>query len=721
MSLEKMEMDSTEKRFIAMLCWPAIALINRLKYGGKFFLIFLMMLVVLPFLVYRNMEQNASQRAQLEKKLLAIEHISKSREFLFELQRRRVLSVAALVGESANRVDDTIALKKELDEATEKVESAAAIISKQLQNSPVSTAEKWREVNDEWINLRNTVFTNVELAETGHSNLTEKFLDMTSAAGTEFENAIDNDWLTQLYVLKLPEVLEAVSRSPSLAVQKIKEVDAVFQAKDREGITGLKPYVTGARDVLEHMERKVSGPAISAFTRFDSKASVDEARKAIEALKECHKQMGETLTLLLEREMWSSFLWIVLAIVLILVMLILFYVYAGFWLSVRASVVALGKATARMVAGTSESFWLETDDELADVASSYNQVNAAIVEARTLQLKVASDNAQLQDNIMDLLKVVSEASEGNLRVRAKITEGALGNVADAFNQLLESLGSLIGETQRQLASTNDAVRQITQVSSQMVQGATGQAQEVQLATQLVERMATEIQRVARTAESAAGAAKRTEESAAVGFTAVQNVISGMDSLRANVQAGAKKMKNLGDRSMEITSIVGTIARISEQTNMLALNAAIEAARAGEHGRGFSVVAEEVRKLAERTAAANQEIDKLVKTIHAETNVTIKAIEQQTVVVEEESQVVGEAGHSLVKIREVSAESAGLASDISSVATHQVSGTSDLVKAITQVSSIAQSTQVNAQGTVTIVNKLAELSSQLNRSLQRFKV
>ena len=118
--------------------------------------------------------------------------------------------------------------------------------------------------------------------------------------------------------------------------------------------------------------------------------------------------------------------------------------------------------------------------------------------------------------------------------------------------------------------------------------------------------------------------------------------------RQNVQAGAKKMKNLGDRSMEITGIVGTISRISEQTNMLALNAAIEAARAGEHGRGFSVVAEEVRKLAERTADATQEIDKLVKAIHSETNETVAAIEQQTQVVEQESQLVSKAGESLVR-------------------------------------------------------------------------
>jgi twitching motility protein PilJ len=202
---------------------------------------------------------------------------------------------------------------------------------------------------------------------------------------------------------------------------------------------------------------------------------------------------------------------------------------------------------------------------------------------------------------------------------------------------------------------------------------------------------------------------------------VQDIIAGMESLRQNVQAGAKKMKGLGDRSMEITGIVDTISRISEQTNMLALNAAIEAARAGEHGRGFSVVAEEVRKLAERTASATQEIDNLVKAIHQETNETVAAIERQTQVVEQESQLVSQAGMSLSRIREVSTESATLVSDISSLAKVQVEGTTTVGKAMKQISEIAQSTLAGAQGTVSSLNKLSQLSQDLSASVKKFRI
>jgi len=338
-----------------------------------------------------------------------------------------------------------------------------------------------------------------------------------------------------------------------------------------------------------------------------------------------------------------------------------------------------------------------------------------------LKEQVEKENKELQDNIVDLLSVVSDASDGNLTVRAKVTAGALGNVSDAFNSLLESLQGLIGKIADQIAQTTQTVSVITQSSQNMAAGANDQAKEVVAATRLVEKTSSEMNRVGQVALTAAEAAKRAEDSAIQGSTMVQDIISGMESLRQNVQAGAKKMKSLGDRSMEITGIVDTISRISEQTNMLALNAAIEAARAGEHGRGFSVVAEEVRKLAERTASATQEIDNLVKAIHQETNETVAAIERQTQVVEQESQLVSQAGQSLSRIREVSTESASLVSDISNLAKVQVEGTTVVGKAMKQISEIAQSTLAGAQGTVSSLNRLSQLSQDLSASMKKFRI
>ena len=392
--------------------------------------------------------------------------------------------------------------------------------------------------------------------------------------------------------------------------------------------------------------------------------------------------------------------------------------FAAFYLSIRQSIVTLGSAMARMISGDSTAFELASRDELGRVA---DQINVAISAARGLRQRRDQENRELQESVMALLEVVSRASDGDLVVRAQVTAGALGNIADAFNQMQDGTQKLILNIRAQLIETQRTVGEISQLAVRMARDASSQAEQVGSAAQMVARMNDDIVVVSDNARSAAAASKRTEESATAGSQAVDNVVSGMDQLRANVQAGAKKIKNLGDRSMEITNIVGTISRISEQTNMLALNAAIEAARAGEQGRGFTVVAEEVRKLAERTARATEEIGRLVQAIHLETNESVVAIEQQTSVVEQESTVVAAAGQSLHRILEAAGQSSLLVQDISAVAKSQAEQTGQVALAMDAISSIAITTRAGAEDTASQISSLLSATQQLTRSIERFKV
>jgi methyl-accepting chemotaxis protein len=739
---------------------PAINLMNRLRYASKF--IFMGVILLLPFAFVARLQYKGSTD-QLEfnaKERIGLEYIIPAKDLLHALQKRRVLVVAQFAGNPYTR--EIEGATAEADQQVSLVDTADARHGVALQ-----TSKRWGEVKQLWAQVKTGVYPSAVAADKAHGEVVDGVVDIILNYAGNYSNLIlDPDlnsyWLMDMVLAKLPNLGNTVSKAasralipvpadnPAAATEKVIDLAGLSRATDSTTVDlEVVNLVTAYKDDRErtkgdHLQQVLGGPFLALKTQVGSHldmlkrqylqggatgAGAESARRlvadALATLKEnfeFYKKVIPELDDMAARRVTryqndrtqGLLTSVVTAVVLI-------YLFMGFYLSVQSSIGALGRATQRMIAGSSENFRLEARDELGEVASAYNQINQALTEARGLQRRVQTENAELQDNIMELLKVVAEASEGDLTVRARITTGALGNVADAFNTLLEALQNLIGAIQQQLTRTNESVGQISTASAHMAEGAAAQTREVLAVTQLVQRMSGEIGRVSENAVRAAEAAKRTESSAMEGSEAVQNVISGMDSLRSNVQAGAKKMKNLGDRSMEITSIVETISRISEQTNMLALNAAIEAARAGEHGRGFSVVAEEVRKLAERTAGATQEIGKLVKAIHLETNETVHAIEQQTQVVEQESQVVGQAGESLARIREVSTQSADLVADISSVAQQQVTGTRVVVDTIGQISTIALRTQEGAEGTVRIIGKLIELSDRLNQDIGKFKV
>jgi methyl-accepting chemotaxis protein len=748
---------------LSFILGPAAAVMNRLRFGPKFVIIGVLFIAPLFYVAYAGYETNDYQRNFNYKEHIGVEYIDPARDFLYALERHRLLSVAVLSGDTNFRSELSVAageVKAKMAEV-DPMDAKYGGDDPTPVNSDLKTSARWKEIKAAWAKLEGGGFMSPQESEQRHAEITALTADLILNLAGNYSNLIldpdlDSYWLMDAYLAKMPAFAENVTKAATLALRPAGEGMA---AADRTiELAGLvKSIQVMAGDFV----------AINLKTIYDNnksgqvKANLDTtAVKAIEQLNSfaefikrnyllsaagnsnraiAHQVVVDTLATLNQAYLLYAKVSPELDNLIMvrvrnyegkrdlgvtatfLAALALIYLFLAFYNSMQRSVAALGNFTRRIISGTSERFALPNKDELGQIAQDYNQINAAVVEARTLQKKVEADNRELQDNIMSLLETVAQASDGDLTVRAKITAGALGNVADAFNQHLEAMGGLVGRINNQLESTRQAITNISRSSSQMAQGASHQAREIQNATELVEKMSTDIRKVSENAANAATASKRTLESAEDGAEAVQDVIGGMEALRANVQAGAKKMKNLGDRSMEITGIVGTINRISEQTNMLALNAAIEAARAGEQGRGFSVVAEEVRKLAERTAAATVEIDKLIKTIHLETNETVHAIEQQTQVVEQEAQVVGKAGESLTKIRDVSEESASLVDNINQVAQAQVEGTRSVVATMAQINAIAQATQQGAEGTANTIKELIALSDQLAKSIQRFKL
>lgn len=357
-------------------------------------------------------------------------------------------------------------------------------------------------------------------------------------------------------------------------------------------------------------------------------------------------------------------------------------------------------------------------NELGVLAQRFNEMLDDRVNAL---VKVEEENRMLQGQIRDLLVVVASAADGDFTGRARVTEGSLGNLADALNLMFENIGELITNVRTVSVRVVESANQIQVSAEQMAQGAVRQTGDISSTTAAVQEMTANIQSVSENANVASEAARRAEEAAREGGEVVKRIVNGMDQLQKNTRASAVKIKRLGERSMEISTIIGTISKISAQTNMLALNAAIEAARAGEHGLGFTVVADEVRKLAERTEAATQEIAQLITAIQMETNEAVSGMERQAEQVEQQTQWVTEAGGALDRILRVSTQSAELVSEISLAANQQVRGATSLSEAMLSVSEVTRQTQVSAEQTQRSSDSLLSVASELNDKIGVFHV
>jgi twitching motility protein PilJ len=342
-------------------------------------------------------------------------------------------------------------------------------------------------------------------------------------------------------------------------------------------------------------------------------------------------------------------------------------------------------------------------------------------EAENQQSTTRRQSEQTQEAILRLMNEMQTFAEGDLTIRATVSEDITGAIADSVNFAIEELRTLVSRITTaadQVTTASDAAQH---TSSQLLGAAERQSKEIRTAGQQVLGMARAINDVSSRAVESVGVARTSLAAAEKGQTAVHNAISGMNEIRDQIQDTAKRIKRLGESSQEIGEIVELISDITEQTNVLALNAAIQAASAGEAGRGFTVVAEEVQRLAERSAEATKQIGAIVKTIQTDTQDAVSAMERSTQGVVEGAKLSDAAGQALTEIGGVSRQLTQLIENIAQTTQTQAKAAGGVAMSMRNILGATEQATEGTKRTAASVGQLAALARDLKSSVANFKL
>ena len=669
-----------------LLFRPAEALMNRFNYPVKFGLLGLLVFVAFASLMLtvvgqlqRTIERSAEelQATALARPVFRLVELT---------QQHRGLSAMLLGGnpavtaKRAERESDVEAALAEL--------SGALPAARQQLPSWQAIRQGWGEIRREglgWTQARNM---------RAHTELIQSMLrfntELADAYGLTFDPEAESYYLMAAALDEVPYLIERIGRlrgsaSAALAHGSMGDEQRVGLILLSEEIRGAMSAMQISLDKVIAQRPELRGTLEAASTRLrEQAAGLDEVVQgmvqrgdfarvsserffamASEAIGIGYQQIRETLlpsldSLLNQRIAKAQRVLMLNVAVSLLALLLIGYLSAGAYFSVMTSVRRLREGSGRLAAGDlTARIELDTRDELRQVAASFNEMAAAM-------------------------------------------RGLIGSIRDNSDHVADSARSLV--------TASGQIHVATQCQSDAASSMAA----------AVEQMTMGIEHIARNAGEADSLAHRSGELSRQGGEIVAAVVEEIRQIAASVSESAHTVAELGERSGQISAIVQVIGDIAAQTNLLALNAAIEAARAGEQGRGFAVVADEVRKLAERTAQSTREIGEMVAAIQQGTSGAVQGMEQGVTRVNEGVVRAQRAGEAMHGIREAANQVQGTVAEISHALREQSAASAEIAQKVSMIAQMAEENGSAVGSNHQTASRLSDLAGTLLDNVSRFK-
>ncbi len=665
---------------------PAVGVMNRLRFTGKFALVILVLLVavgVLVSLLYQRLDASITQaRSELDG-LAVVKPLLRTIQLT---QQHRGLS-AAVLGGKAEQKAETDKMAKEIDSVLAKVESS---MLDSLRNAP-----DWRVIRADWASLATAGFgmalsANIE----AHRELINKMLvfatEVSDRYGLTQDPEVGAFYLMDTALTRLPTLLETLGRMRAngtgvLAAGKLEPAQA----------NTLNVALANVNNLREQYERnlaktKKENPSLSGVLDSSTQKFLSDLSHLVGIVRD---------DILAQK----------------------FSISASDYFNTTTATINEGYAqTFDALLPTLEQLVNQRIDHLNhQMVMTFVLVGGVLLLAAYL---VAGMYSAVTENIRRLAEGANSIAQGDLTVRIKLaSQDELQSVAERFNKMAEAVNQTVRNVRMNADSVAQASERTAASSGQISRSSQSQSEAASSMAAAVEETTVGIDHISSNARDANEISEQSGELSRQGGDLVQTVVAEMGEIARAVSTSANAVEELGRRSDEISSIVEVIKEIADQTNLLALNAAIEAARAGEQGRGFAVVADEVRKLAERTSNSTQQISAMIGAVQQETRSAVDAMKLGVKKVDLGVELSMQAGQKMAEVRTGASRVVDAVREISDALREQATASSDIARNVETIAQMAEENSAAVKENHSTAEQLQKLADGLRCEVSRFKV